>query len=93
MCDILDIDYYSNLDEDLPKSLQLTKMLVEMQTSDIESEEEKPLKPIPEAILSYYKPYVNDMFKEDGVGYETQIEFERTHTRHEFIEIIGKSYL
>lgn len=24
---------------------------------------------------------------------ETQIEFERTHTRHEFIEIIGKSYL
>lgn len=76
ICDVLDLDYYSNLDEDLPQSLQLTKMLVEMQTSDIEDEVEKPLKPIPETILSYFKPYVNDMFCEDGVGYETQREFE-----------------
>lgn len=76
ICDVLDIDYYSNLDEDLPKSLQLTKMLVEMQFVDTESETEKPLKPIPEKILSYFKPYVNDMFNEDGVSYETQAEFE-----------------
>ena len=51
ICDVLDIDYYSNLDEDLPKSLQLTKMLVEMQSVDTESETEKPLKPISEKIL------------------------------------------
>lgn len=76
ICDVLDIDYYSNLDEDLPKSLQLTKMLVEMQSLDTESETEKPLKPISEKILSYFKPYVNDMFNEDGVSYETQAEFE-----------------
>ena len=76
ICDVLDIDYYSNLDEDLPKSLQLTKMLVEMQSVDTESETEKPLKPISEKILSYFKPYVNDMFNEDGVSYETQAEFE-----------------
>lgn len=76
ICDVLDIDYYSNLDEDLPKSLQLTKMLVEMQSVDTESETEKPLKPISEKILSYFKPYVNDMFNEDGVGYDTQVEFE-----------------
>lgn len=76
ICDILDIDYYSNLDENLPKSLQLTKMLVEMQSVDTESETEKPLKSIPEKILSYFKPYVNDMFNEDGVSYETQVEFE-----------------
>ena len=76
ICDVLDIDYYSNLDEDLPKSLQLTKMLVEMQSVDTESETEKPLKPISEKILSYFKPYVNDMFCEDGVGYDTQVEFE-----------------
>ena len=76
ICDVLDIDYYSNLDEDLPKSLQLTKMLVEMQSVDTEVETEKPLKPIPEKILSYFKPYVNDMFCEDGVGYDTQVEFE-----------------
>ncbi len=76
ICDVLDIDYYSNLDEDLPKSLQLTKMLVEMQSVDTESETEKPLKPISEKILSYFKPYVNDMFNEDGVSYDTQAEFE-----------------
>lgn len=76
ICDVLDIDYYSNLDEDLPKSLQLTKMLVEMQSVDTESETENPLKPIPEKILSYFKPYVNDIFNEDGVSYETQAEFE-----------------
>ena len=76
ICDVLDIDYYSNLDEDLPKSLQLTKMLIEMQSVDTEAETEKPLKPISEKILSYFKPYVNDMFNEDGVSYETQAEFE-----------------
>ena len=76
ICDVLDIDYYSNLDEDLPKSLQLTKMLIEMQSADTEAETEKPLKPIPEKILSYFKPYVNDMFNEDGVSYDTQAEFE-----------------
>ena len=76
ICDVLDIDYYSNLDEDLPKSLQLTKMLVEMQSVDTEAETEKPLKPISEKILSYFKPYVNDMFNEDGVSYDTQAEFE-----------------
>ena len=76
ICDVLDIDYYSNLDEDLPKSLQLTKMLIEMQSVNTEAETEKPLKPIPEKILSYFKPYVNDMFNEDGVSYDTQAEFE-----------------
>lgn len=76
ICDVLDIDYYSNLNEDLPKSLQLTKMLIEMQSVDTETETEKPLKPIPEKILSYFKPYVNDMFNEDGVSYDTQAEFE-----------------
>ena len=76
ICDVLDIDYYSNLDEDVPKSLQLTKMLIEMQSVDTEAETEKPLKPIPEKILSYFKPYVNDMFNEDGVSYDTQAEFE-----------------
>lgn len=76
ICDVLDIDYYSNLDEDIPQSLRLTKMLIEMQTVDTETETEKPLKPISEDILAYFKPYVNEMFEEDGVSYETQREFE-----------------
>ena len=47
-----------------------------MQSVDTDTETEKPLKPIPEKILSYFEPYVNDMFCEDGVGYDTQVEFE-----------------
>lgn len=76
ICDILDIDYYSNLDEDLPKSLQITKMLLDLQTNDSVEEEEKQLEPISEKILGYFKPYVNDMFLQDGISYETQQEFE-----------------
>ena len=76
ICDALDIDYYSDLDEDIPKSLRLTKMLMELQSDSYETETEKPLKPISETILNYYKTYVNDMFKEDGVAYDTQREFE-----------------
>ena len=40
------------------------------------NEKEKPLKPINECILSYYKPYVNDLFAEDYIDYSTQREFE-----------------
>lgn len=76
ICDELDIDYYKNFDEDLPESLQITKMLLELQAGDCNEESEKPLTPIPESIISYYKPYVNDMFKNDGVSYDTQREFE-----------------
>ena len=39
-------------------------------------EKEKPLKPISERILSYYKEYVNDLFYEDNIDYSTQKEFE-----------------
>lgn len=76
ICDILDIDYYSNFDDELPQSIQITKMLLDMQVSDSDIDVEKPLIPISEKILNYYKPYVNDMFLQDGVSYETQREFE-----------------
>ena len=76
ICDCIDIDYYKNFDEDLPSSINITKMLLDMQSNDEIQEEEKPLKPISESILSYYKPYVNEMFAEDGVDYITQKEFE-----------------
>lgn len=76
ICDILDIDYYKNFDEDLPSSLTITKMLLQMQTEDDTKDEEKPLIPIQENILTYYKPFVNQMFLEDGVDYGTQQEFE-----------------
>lgn len=76
ICDVLDIDYYSDPNDNLPESLKLTKLLLELQENDNAEEDEKPLKPIDEKILSYYKPYVNEMFAEDGVNYDTQAEFE-----------------
>jgi DNA primase len=35
-----------------------------------------PHKFLIEKILTYYKPYLNDMFLNDGISYETQKEFE-----------------
>ena len=76
ICETIGLDYYSELDEDLPESLRLTRMLIEMEMDLTAMDKEKPLKPISEDILKYYHPYVNDMFLEDGVSYETQQEFE-----------------
>lgn len=76
ICDILDIDYYHDFDDDIPESIKLTKLILEMQLNDSNQEEEKPLKPIPEVILSYYRNYVNDFFYKDNISYEIQLDFE-----------------
>lgn len=77
ICDLLGISYYHDFNQDLPESLKITKLILNMQSNDHEIEEEnKPLKPISEKILTYYKPYVNDLFAKDGISYETQREWE-----------------
>lgn len=75
VCQTIGIDYYYSFDDDVPDSLKITKLIYEMQKGEIQ-EEERPLKPISEKILTYYKPYLNNMFLNDGITYETQIEFE-----------------
>lgn len=76
LTDILGLDYYSNEEYEVPMSLQITQMLFEMTLGLDNSKENEQLKPISEEILSYYKPYVNDLFLKDGVNYDTQLEFE-----------------
>lgn len=76
ICVWVEIDYYYDFDEELPESVKLTKFLVEMAISDSEDFENIPLKPIPESILQYYPIRVNDLFKRDGISYDTQHEFE-----------------
>lgn len=76
ICDWIDIDYYKNWDEDLPESLSITKMLMEMNSSSETEDEDISLKPISETILSYYYPYVNDLFADDNISYSTQRIFE-----------------
>lgn len=75
ICNELGIDYYHNNSEDIPESLQIIKFLKEMNTgSDIEKEQ--PLKPINNKILSYYFPYGNKMWEDEGISLEIQKEFQ-----------------
>lgn len=76
VCKWCDIDYYSDEYEELPESLKYTQLMMEMKQDDSDYEEQKPVKPIPESILKYYKNYVNDMFYNDHISYQTQINFE-----------------
>lgn len=74
VCGLAGIDYYGEK-EDLPESLQILKMLKDMSIGD-EDEDSSVVKPISEKILSYYIPYGNRMFEEDGISLEVQREFE-----------------
>lgn len=76
LCEILGLDYYKETIEDLPESLKITKLLVEMADELTSSEEREHLKPVPESILNTYYPYLSKIFKDDNIGYETQLEFE-----------------
>lgn len=73
VCGLAGIDYYGER-EDLPESLQILRMLKDMSISD-EDEDSSPVKPISEKILSYYLPYPNKMFEDDGIALEVQQEF------------------
>ena len=71
---LLGLDFYSER-EDICESLQILRMLKDMRSGD-ETEDNEPIKPIPEVILSYYLPYPNKMFESDGISLEVQQEFE-----------------
>ena len=74
VCGIAGIDYYGER-EDLPESLQILRMLKDMNIGD-NDEDNSPVKPISEKILSYYLPHPNKMFEDDGISFEVQKEFE-----------------
>lgn len=73
-CGVAGIDYYGER-EDLPESLQILRMLKDMAINDRE-DDDCPVKPIPEKILSYYLPYGNKMFEDDNISLDVQKEFE-----------------
>ena len=76
ICECLGLSVYHDFDEDIPESLVLTRELLKMIDDEDYHESEKPLSPIPEQILKYYLPYVNDMFEADNISYETQAFFQ-----------------
>lgn len=71
---LLGLDFYQEKEE-VCESLQILKMLKEM-NSGSDDADETPLKPISEKILTYYSSYGNKMFKDDGISLEVQKEFE-----------------
>lgn len=71
---LLGLDFYQEKEE-VCESLQILKMLKEMNSGSDEADE-TPLKPISEKILTYYSSYGNTMFKDDGISLEIQQEFE-----------------
>lgn len=75
ICEEIGMSYYHDFEDDIPESFKILKMIDDMSSNSIE-EKEKPLKPISESILSYYKPYVNDLFFDDNIDYDTQKTFE-----------------
>ena len=75
ICNEIGLSYYHDFDEDIPESFKILKLLEDM-NSDSAEDRDRPLKPISEEILSYYKNYVNDLFYNDNIDYQTQREFE-----------------
>lgn len=71
--DLLGIDYYSD-NTSQSEARQLIRMIKDMEIEDGD-EDDEPLKPISEKILSYYLPYCNTMFEQDGISLQTQEEF------------------
>lgn len=75
ICNIIGISYYYDLNEEVPESLKILKMIEEMSESSIENDD-KPLKPISSKILTYYKDRVNGLFAADNIDFKTQKIFQ-----------------
>ncbi|KOS61560.1 hypothetical protein FJQ98_15960 [Lysinibacillus agricola] len=74
ICDVCGYDYY---EKQKPKSKLATWARDMMRIKNREKESvDEHLEPIDEEILNYYGLYVTDLFKNDGIGYHTQEEFE-----------------
>lgn len=77
VCNWCGIDYYKNNYDDLPESLKFTRLIEEMSVGyEVDYSELKPTQPISERILTYYLPFVNNLFKLDNISYTTQQIFE-----------------
>lgn len=76
MCAWVGLDYYHDFESDLPQSIAITRELLTLQGGDVSEQDDKPITPISEHILSYYVKRVNQPFADDGISYLTQSEWE-----------------
>lgn len=75
ICEVCNFDYYGR-DYKKPQFLSLLDEIFLMGTSGMSDNEDVPLRPIDEKILSYYSKIKSRMFRVDGISYEVQSEFE-----------------
>lgn len=74
VCNLIGLDYYGE-NTDMPESLQIIKLLKQMTIGE-DDEDDAPMKPISEKILSYYLPYGNKMWMDEGISLQTQADFK-----------------
>ena len=100
VCQFCGIDPYHDFTGDLPESIQITKMLMNMMKGEGQTQEDQEsVKPIPEKILSYYEPCVAQIFLDDGISAEVQEEMQIGYDaysnritipiRHEYGTLVG----
>jgi DNA primase len=77
LCGFCGLDYYAE-EEEVPESLQILQMIVQMnkECGCDEQEDMTPLKPLDPKVLSYYLPVGNILFEKDGISLSTQRFFE-----------------
>lgn len=75
ICDVCGFDYYGR-DYSKPNFLSMLDEIFTLNSSSVFSDDDIPLKPIDESLLSYYTPLKSKLFKEDGILYSVQKEFE-----------------
>lgn len=77
VCQFCGIDPYHDFSEDMPESLQITKLLLDMMKDGGQSKEAMDsVNPIPEKILSYYNTCIAQIFLDDGISAEVQEEMQ-----------------
>lgn len=76
VCEAVGLSVYHSFSDDLPESLQITQLLVSMIQSEEDKEEDVPLKPIPDTILTYFESSIQLPFLKDGIAAEVQQEMQ-----------------
>ena len=74
LCDICGYNYYGK-SEPISKLAQWTKAMMRIKNKESDEVDES-IEPLDECVLDYYGSYVTDFFKNDGIDYHTQKEFE-----------------
>lgn len=75
ICDTIGVNYYGNLDDDVPESIRWTKWMRRM-SSENEGVEDEAIKPVDECILKYYIGLPHKILTDDGIDADIQELFE-----------------